>query len=107
MGSPHDTRIPTVHYFVDEAGDPTLFDNKGRIIVGNPGCSGYFILGKLDVDDPAALTAALEKLRTDLLADPYFKGLPSTQPAARKTRLMTWISCLPGSEACSGEQAAR
>jgi hypothetical protein len=63
-----------IHYFVDEAGDPTLFDRKGRIIVGNDGCSKYFILGKLDVDDPAALTAAMEGLRGELLADPYFKG---------------------------------
>ena len=88
MGDPHDTRMPTIHYFVDEAGDPTLFDNKGRIIVGEPGCSSYFILGRLEVNDPVALTTVMEKLRADLLADPYFKGLPSMQPTARKTALM-------------------
>ena len=27
------------HYFVDEAGDTTLFNKNGKIIVGNPGVS--------------------------------------------------------------------
>ncbi len=76
-----------LHFFVDEAGDPTLFDRKGRILVGEDGCSGYFMLGKLDVDDPAALAAALETLRARLLTDPYFKRVPSMQPAQRKTAL--------------------
>jgi hypothetical protein len=77
----------SIHYFVDEAGDPTLFDAKGRVIVGNEGCSRYFILGKLDVADPPALGAAMETLRTNLLADPYFKRVPSMQPDQRKTAL--------------------
>jgi len=37
----------TQHLFVDEAGDPTLFDNRRRAIVGIEGCSRFFILGKL------------------------------------------------------------
>ncbi|KFB75348.1 DUF3800 domain-containing protein [Candidatus Accumulibacter cognatus] len=75
----------TLHFFVDEAGDPTLFDAKGRILVGQEGCSKTFILGKLDVEDPAALHAALAQLRADLLADPYFKRVPSMQAERGKT----------------------
>lgn len=75
----------TLHFFVDEAGDPTLFDAKGRILVGQEGCSKTFILGKLDVEDPVALHAALEQLRADLLADPYFKRVPSMQAERGKT----------------------
>jgi hypothetical protein len=75
----------TLHFLVDEAGDPTLFDAKGRILVGTEGCSKTFILGKLDVEDPAALHAALEHLRADLLADPYFKRVPSMQAERGKT----------------------
>jgi hypothetical protein len=75
----------TIDYFVDEAGDPTLFDAKGRIIVGCEGCSRFFILGKLDVNDPPGLCRQLNELRARLLADPYFKGVPSMQPAERKT----------------------
>lgn len=75
----------TLHFFVDEAGDPTLFDAKGRILVGAEGCSKTFIVGKLDVEDPAALHRALEQLRADLLADPYFKRVPSMQAERGKT----------------------
>ena len=73
------------HFFVDEAGDPALFDAKGRVLVGQEGCSQTFVLGKLDVADPAALQAALERLRSDLLADPYFKRVPSMQAERGKT----------------------
>jgi hypothetical protein len=75
----------TLHFFVDEAGDPALFSANGRILIGEDGCSKTFILGKLDVDDPLGLHAALEKLRAELLADPYFKRLPSMQPERGKT----------------------
>ena len=72
-------------YFVDEAGDATLFGGKGRVLVGEPGCSRYFMLGVLDVADPAALGAELAALRQRLLADPYFRDVPSMQPERRKT----------------------
>lgn len=73
------------HYFVDEAGDPTLFDRKGRVIVGEQGCSRFFILGMLHIEDPDSLGQELTALRQKLLTDPYFKGVPSMQPQARKT----------------------
>lgn len=79
--------IPLRYYFVDEAGDGTLFDRKGQVIVGQPGCSRYFMLGVLDVPRPAELGLALQSLRQNLLADPYFQGVPSMQPAAKKTAL--------------------
>ena len=75
------------HYFVDEAGDPTLFDARGRVLVGQEGCSRYFMLGVLDVADPVALAADLGVLRQTLLSDPYFSGVPSMQPERRKTAL--------------------
>ena len=73
------------HYFVDEAGDPTLFHSRGRILVGTAGCSRYFMLGVLDVTDPVALSLELNALRQSLLSDPYFNGVPSMQPERRKT----------------------
>ena len=77
--------LSTLHFFVDEAGDPTLFDAKGRVLVGQEGCSKTFIVGKLDAADPVALHRALEQLRVDLTADPYFKRVPSMQPGRNKT----------------------
>ncbi|MDZ7965547.1 MAG: DUF3800 domain-containing protein [Nostoc sp. DedSLP03] len=75
------------HYFVDEAGDPTLFNGKGNVIVGTEGCSRFFILGLLDVAEPESLARNLEELRSELLADPYFKNVPSMQPQQRKTAI--------------------
>ncbi len=75
----------TIHYFVDEAGDPTLFNRKKQIIVGNEGCSNYFMLGKMEIVEPTEVAGELNALRTELLADPYFKHVPSMQPEKRKT----------------------
>ncbi len=79
---------PTCYYFVDEAGDPTLFNAKGKIIIGEEGCSRYFMLGMLEVSNPQMLSAALENLRLQLLKDPYFRKIPSMQPEQRKTAIM-------------------
>jgi len=75
------------HYFVDEAGDSNLFDRRGRTIVGTEGCSRYFMLGVVDIADPVALGRELTDLRTRLLADPYFRDVPSFQPEAKKTAM--------------------
>lgn len=75
------------HYFVDEAGDPTLFNARGVSIVGMEGVSRTFMVGVADIPDPAAARAALDALRASLLADPYFRGVPSMSPAAGKTAL--------------------
>src|ERR1039457_5661543 len=74
------------HYFVDEAGDPVLFSGNGKVLIGSEGCSRYFAVGLLAVPDVAALAADLNKLRADLLADPYFKDVPSMQPDAKRPR---------------------
>jgi hypothetical protein len=73
------------HYFVDEAGDGTLFNKRGRIIIGTEGCSRFFILGLLDISKPEILGLELEELRASLLADPYFSKVPSMQPGEKKT----------------------
>jgi hypothetical protein len=77
--------LSTCNYFVDEAGDGTLFDRRGKVIIGSEGCSRFFMLGLLRVDDLNALNAELNGLRTRLLNDPYFKGVPSMQAAEKKT----------------------
>jgi hypothetical protein len=84
-GSPE---IESKHYFVDEAGDPTLFGARGKLLVGSEGCSRYFVLGLADVDDPPTLAADLAALRARLIAGPYFKEVPSMQPEQRKTALL-------------------
>jgi hypothetical protein len=75
------------NYYVDEAGDGTLFNRRGKVILDKEGCSRFFILGLLDIPDPDSLEKDLEKLRKNLITDPYFKGVPSMQPKSMKTAL--------------------
>ena len=76
------------HYFVDEAGHAVIFDGHGRIIIGESGCSRFFVLGFLDVKDPKALTQDMEQLRRKLLEDPYLANVPSMRKEQRKTALV-------------------
>jgi hypothetical protein len=78
---------PAAHhdYFVDEAGDLTRFDARGRVLVGSEGVSRYFVVGAARVPDPLVLDIRLKELRTELAADPYFAAVPSMQPARGKT----------------------
>jgi len=76
------------YYFVDEAGDLTLFGRRGRLLVGTPGCSNCFMLGVAQLPDPAMVEAQMTALRQALLADAYFAGVPSMQPKAKKTALL-------------------
>jgi hypothetical protein len=74
-------------FFVDEAGDLTLFDARGRVIVGTPGVSHTFAVGAALIADVNGLSQRLATLRSELLTDPYFQGVPSMQLANRKTAL--------------------
>jgi len=76
------------NYFVDEAGDTTLFDRRGRrVLIGKPGCSRFFILGVADIPIESGVIQDLTTLRHTLLNDPYFQSVPSMQLPARKTAL--------------------
>ncbi len=72
-------------YFVDETGDGVIFDGKGRVLVGTGKVQDYFTVGMVECWTLKALTEDLAALRAQLLADPYFKGVPSMQPEAKKT----------------------
>lgn len=79
---------PTPHlYFVDETGDGVIFDSKGRVLVGTGMVQDYFTVGMVECWSLHALTVDLAALRTHLLGDAYFKGVPSMQPQAKKTAL--------------------
>ena len=82
-----ETHTKIRHYFIDEAGDSTLFSGKGKVLIGTEGCSRFFILGLLDVPNPMELQCAFDGLRLRLINDPYFNDVPSMQVKARKTAL--------------------
>ena len=79
------TDISSRHYFIDEGGDGTLFSSKGKVLIETEGCSRFFILGLLDVPNPATLQHHFDDLRGRLMSDPYFEGVPSMQAKWQKT----------------------
>ena len=81
------TEEKATNYYVDEAGDLTFFDKRGRIIVGKPGVSQLFMVGVAHLPQPKQAAIKLQLLRQYLLADPYFKDVPSMKPESKKTSL--------------------
>lgn len=74
------------NYYIDEAGDPVIFQGRRKkVIIGQDGCSNYFLMGLLHVPNPTQLTEELELLRQEIIADPYFANVPSLQPKNKKT----------------------
>ncbi|MBK5968480.1 MULTISPECIES: DUF3800 domain-containing protein [Thiorhodovibrio] len=86
IDEPPSTAMP-VQYFVDESGDGVLFDAKGRVLYEAGSAPRHFILGMARIEQPEQVAQALTELRMALLADPYFKGVPSFRPDAGKTAL--------------------
>jgi len=78
---------PVNHYYVDEAGDLTLFNKQGHVIIGNAGVSRIFMVGVAFLPDPQLVHQKLEHLREELIADQYFKDVPSMQPQGKKTAI--------------------
>ena len=74
-------------YFVDETGDGVIFDARGRMLVGTGKVQDYFTVGMVECWSLPALIDDLAALRAQLLADPYFKGVPSLKPESGKTAL--------------------
>ena len=62
-----------------------MFSGTGKVLIGTEGCSRFFMLGLLDVSDPATLQHTFDDLRAQLMSDSYFNGVPSMQAKARKT----------------------
>lgn len=69
-------------YFVDEAGDPTFYNRRGRLVVGQEGCSPLLILGFIQTADPEPIRKAVRGLHEQVLKDPYFQGHRSLKETA-------------------------
>ena len=80
-----DTPPIVKHHFVDEAGDGTLFDRKGRVLIGEEGGSKFFMIGLADIDNSAAMKADFDALRARLLIDPFLKKVRQFKPERKET----------------------
>lgn len=69
-------------FFVDEAGDTTFFDRRGRLIVGEEGCSPILILGYVRADQPTEIRRRMLDLQREVLSNSYFENVPSLQKTA-------------------------
>ena len=77
------------YYYVDEAGDPTLFSRRGKgDPIGTGDVSTFFILGLLDVEDPRGLAEDFDALRRELMSDATLSSVPSMRPERKKTAVL-------------------
>lgn len=76
------TESAKCHFFVDEAGDPTFYDQRGNLIVGNPGCSKIFLLGFIETKNPQVIREAVLNLQKEVVSDRYFQSFPSLAKTA-------------------------
>ncbi|WP_442485603.1 DUF3800 domain-containing protein [Aeoliella sp. SH292] len=85
MSATESEELEVINYFIDEAGDPVLFSKRGKKVLVGDGSSKFFMLGKILVEDCERLRSELDALRAQLLADPYFRDVPSMQVERKKT----------------------
>lgn len=62
---------------MDEAGDLTLFNKHGKIVVGAEGSSHCFLVGLCEIREPAVLGKALEVLHARATESGTAKGIHS------------------------------
>lgn len=69
----------TTYFFVDESGDPTFYNRKGKYTVGNEGCSPILLLGFIKTEDPVSIRQKITTLRKEILSDNYLNTVLSVR----------------------------
>ena len=69
----------TEYFFVDEAGDPVFYNQYGKYIVGQEGCSKILLVGFVKTKDPNAIRSSVLKLQKEVCEDIYLKNIPSIE----------------------------
>lgn len=75
-------KVGTCCFFVDESGDPTFYDRRGNLIVGQEGCSPILILGFIETQNPQIIRREVLALQREIVNEPYFQSFPSIQKTA-------------------------
>lgn len=70
------------YFFVDESGDTIFYDRYGHLIIDKEGVSKILILGFIHTQDPRTIRQALFDLKSEIINDPYLKGIPSLKKTA-------------------------
>jgi hypothetical protein len=58
------------YYAVDESGDPTFYNKKGKLIVGEGGSSPILIMGYISTTNPKEIRKIVENAKQEVLNDP-------------------------------------
>ena len=66
-----------MYFYVDESGDPTVLGQKGKNLLQAGVVSKTFIVGYVETENPAAISASLDNLRAEIAADEYLAAIPS------------------------------
>jgi hypothetical protein len=75
MKAPKDGNL---YFFVDETGDATFYNRKGKLIVGDEGCSRQLMLGFIRLkNEPREMREKVLALHQEVRNDLYFQQLPS------------------------------
>lgn len=69
----------TAYFFVDEAGDPTFYNRKRNLIIGDPGCSKILLLGFIKTENPQLIRQKIYLLRKEILNDSYLNSILSVK----------------------------
>ncbi|MCF8011242.1 MAG: DUF3800 domain-containing protein [Clostridiales bacterium] len=77
-----DPKDQTTYFFVDESGDTTFLNKKGKWIVGQEGVSKILLLGFVKTKDPKTIRQTLNVTRKELINDPYLQDIPSLEKTA-------------------------
>jgi hypothetical protein len=76
--TPKNSNPPTIHRFLDEAGDTTFFGKSRKCIIGTEGVSKSFIIGMVKFRKPLVeLRRLIIEMQKEVEIDPYYKGVPS------------------------------
>ncbi len=66
-----------VYYYIDESGDPKVIGRRGVDLLAAGTVSPVFMLGYLETTQPHELAVALNKVREEIVSDPYLAEIPS------------------------------
>lgn len=65
------------YFFVDESGDPTFYDKRGNLIVGEQGCSKILLLGFIKTANPSILRSQVRRFHQLVVNNPEYQQIPS------------------------------
>ena len=78
-----------LYFFVDEAGDATFYNQYGRLIVGEEGCSKILLLGFIKTEHPGILRNAVLNLQKEITVN-ITPQYPVGEPCLQIADYMNW-----------------